>query len=197
MCPVPKTDGHDAPGLVGELVPGLAAVGEDVVVAAEDPVGEPVLAQELPDVLHRVQLGRTGRERQEGDVRGHLEAPRHVPAGLVEDQDGMCIRVDRGADLGEVSLHRVRVGEGHHQRRALSELRADRAEEVGPFRALVVRCSGPGAAPCPAAGDQVLLADTGFVLEPDLDPLAAGVALADRFHDRGEVFLNSSMASGS
>jgi hypothetical protein len=38
MGPLPLTDGHDLPGLVDELVPGLAAEGEDLIVGLEDPV---------------------------------------------------------------------------------------------------------------------------------------------------------------
>ena len=85
-------DGHDRPGLVDELVPGLAAEGDDLVVGLEDPVGEPVVAHELPDVFDRVQLGRSRRQREQGDVVGHREFLRGVPAGLVEDEDGMGAR---------------------------------------------------------------------------------------------------------
>jgi hypothetical protein len=56
MSPIAKADGHDAPWLIGELVPGMAAMVDDVVVAGEDPVGEPVIADELSDVLLRIQL---------------------------------------------------------------------------------------------------------------------------------------------
>ena len=35
MCPVAEADGHDGPGLVDEPVPGVATVGEDVVVGHE------------------------------------------------------------------------------------------------------------------------------------------------------------------
>lgn len=40
MRPVAQADGDDAPWLVGELVPGLAAVGDDVFVGVEDAIGE-------------------------------------------------------------------------------------------------------------------------------------------------------------
>jgi hypothetical protein len=56
MCPITKSDRHDGPRLVDELVPGIAAVLEDVIVGAEDAVGEPVVADELPDVFDRVEL---------------------------------------------------------------------------------------------------------------------------------------------
>ncbi len=68
MCPFSVSDGHDLPRLVDELVPGLAAEGEDFVIGFEDPVGEPVVAHELPDVLDRVQFGRSGRQWQQGYV---------------------------------------------------------------------------------------------------------------------------------
>jgi hypothetical protein len=35
-----EADGHDAPGLVDELVPCLAAVVDEVVIGFEDTVGE-------------------------------------------------------------------------------------------------------------------------------------------------------------
>src|SRR3954462_9258077 len=58
MRPVAHPDGHDEPGLIRELVPRLAAVVEDVAVGGEDPVGDPVVAHVLPDVLDGVQLRR-------------------------------------------------------------------------------------------------------------------------------------------
>ena len=59
MGPFPVSDGHDGPRLVDELVPGLATKGDDLVVGLEDPVGEPIVADELPDVLDRVEFGRS------------------------------------------------------------------------------------------------------------------------------------------
>ena len=67
------SDGHDAPGLIGEFVPGFAAMVDDVVVGFEDAVGEPVVAHELPDVFGRVQLRTFGRQRHERDVLRHDE----------------------------------------------------------------------------------------------------------------------------
>ena len=72
----------------------------------------------------------------------------------------------------EVLLHRLGVAERHDDAGALALGRADRAEDVGPGGALVVRRPGPGAAARPPAGDQVLLPDPRLVLEPDLYALA-------------------------
>ena len=56
MSPIAEADRHDDPGLVDELVPGVAAVIEDGAIGGEDSVGEPVIAQELPNVLDRVEI---------------------------------------------------------------------------------------------------------------------------------------------
>ncbi len=57
LCPIAQFGGHDGPRLACELAPGIAAVIEDILVGFEDPVREPVVADEVPDVLDRVQLG--------------------------------------------------------------------------------------------------------------------------------------------
>lgn len=38
MCPLAQSDGHDAPGLIDEFVPSVAAVVDDILVGLEDPV---------------------------------------------------------------------------------------------------------------------------------------------------------------
>ena len=43
--------------LIYEAVPSVAAVSDNVVVVSEQSVGEAVVAHELPDVFHDVQLG--------------------------------------------------------------------------------------------------------------------------------------------
>jgi hypothetical protein len=53
MCPISHSDGHDGPRLIDEFVPSIATVVEDIVVGEEHAVGEPVVADELPDVLYR------------------------------------------------------------------------------------------------------------------------------------------------
>jgi len=74
--PLAQSDGHDAPGLTDELVPGLAAVIDEIVVGFEDPVGKPVIAHKLPDIFHWVELGRFWRQGDDGDVGWHDEVRR-------------------------------------------------------------------------------------------------------------------------
>ena len=58
MRPFAHAEGHR---LVDEVVPGLAAQRDDVFVGFEDPVRQPVVAHELPDILHRNSGDRGGR----------------------------------------------------------------------------------------------------------------------------------------
>jgi hypothetical protein len=86
---------------------------DDVVVTGEDPVGEPVIADELPDVLLRVQFRGAGRQRQQRDIGGHLQSAGHVPAGLIQDHHRVCPRRDCGADLLKMILHCGGITPGH------------------------------------------------------------------------------------
>jgi hypothetical protein len=63
-----QSDGHDAPGLIDQVVPSLAAMIDEIVVGFEDAVGKPVVAHELPDILDRIELGAFWRQRNDGDV---------------------------------------------------------------------------------------------------------------------------------
>src|SRR5450631_2456081 len=62
---------------------------DKVVVGFEDAVGEPIVPYELPDILHGVEFRAFRRERDDGDVLGHNETRRHVPAGLVDQEYGV------------------------------------------------------------------------------------------------------------
>ena len=70
------------------------------------------------------------------------------------------------ADLLEMQVHRLGVGIRQHQSHANIATRADSAEYVGPFVALIARGGRPAAALCPDAGQCALLTNTGFILPP-------------------------------
>jgi hypothetical protein len=193
--PLAQSDGHDAPGLIDELVPSVAAMVDEIVVGFEDAVREPVVAHKLPDVFDRIELGAFWRQRNDGDICGHEEAGRQVPASLIDQEDGMGSGRDRFGDLCKMQVHRLAVAGRQYQGRALALLGADRAEDVGGSGTLVARRTGAGAALRPAASDFVLLADAGLVGEPDFYCIAVDALLArDRLQTGGEAFLKSSIA---
>jgi hypothetical protein len=197
MRPVAQADGHDRPRLIDQLVPGVAAVVEDIFVGSEYPVGEPVVAHELPDVFGRIELGRFGRQRHQGDVVGNGELVGEMPTGLIEQQHGVAARFDRLGDLRQMQRHGGGVAARQHQAGGSAAQRADRAEDVGRAGALIVRRRGPGATSRPAPGDLVLLADAGFILEPDFYRLAGCLLLGDLCQAGSEIFLNAATASPS
>jgi len=193
--PLAQSDGHDAPGLIDELVPSVAAMVDEIVVGFEDAVREPVVAHKLPDVFDRIELGAFWRQRNDGDICGHEEAGRQVPASLIDQEDGMGSGRNRFGDLCKMQVHRLAVAGRQDQGRALALLGADRAEDVGGSGTLVARRTGAGAALRPPASDFVLLADTGLVGEPDFYCIAVDALLArDRLQTGGEAFLKSSIA---
>lgn len=70
-----------------------------------------------------------------------------------------------------MGLHCVGIGGGHGERRA-DACRADCPEQIGALVALIGRLARPGSAPGLLLDQAVLLADAGFVLEPEFDRLA-------------------------
>ena len=81
MSPLTSTDGDDFPWLIDELVPGIAAQGDDLFLGLEDSVGKPVVTHELPDVFRRVEFRRSGRQRQKGDVGRDRCCPGSILSG--------------------------------------------------------------------------------------------------------------------
>ena len=92
-----------------------------------------------------------------------------MPSGAVEQQDGVGARGDMGGDFLEMELHRLGVGEGQRKRGPDASGGTNGAEEIGAFVTLIGRLARPRSAPGPLTHEAVLLADAGFVLEPDLD----------------------------
>lgn len=180
---------------MGEAVPVVAAVVDDLFEVVEDAVGEPVLPHELPDVLHGVELRAFRGQGQEGDVVWDDEVACEVPAGLIEQDDGVFSGGDHGTDLGQLQGHGGGVADGQDEGGPLAVLWTDGAEDVGRGGALIARCGRPAASRRPASGDAVLLADPGLVGEPEFYRVAVDALLARNTRQRGgEVFLKASTA---
>ena len=99
---------------------------------------------------------------------------------------------DVARDFVEVELHHVGVGIGKRQGRSDAPRWADRAEQIGVVVALIGGLSWSRSAPGPLADEAVLLADPGFVLEPDFDRRRLGQPCEMSFQRAREVFLNPS-----
>ncbi len=130
---------------------------QNVLVGLEEPVREPVVAHELPDILDGIELGAFWRQRDDGDVGRHDELVREVPSGLVDKQRRMSTWGNRICDLGQVEVHGLGVAIRKHQGSALAVVGADRTENIGRCRALVVSGDRPRSAQGPATGSFILL----------------------------------------
>lgn len=166
--PFSASDCHHAPWLIDELVPSLAAVVDDVVAGCGYPARQPVVVHELPNVLNRVALGALSGQCDGADVGELVELAGLVPSGLIHQDDGMGPRRNSEGYFGQLQRHGFGVAEGQNERGSLAKFEAECAIDLGRFRPLVLRRRGPCPAPCPTPRDLVLLADAGFVLEPDL-----------------------------
>ncbi len=62
-----------------------------------------------------------------------------MPFGAIKQRDGVRALGDIARDFIVMKLHGGGVGEGQGERRALTARRADRAEEIGVFVALIGR----------------------------------------------------------
>src|SRR5690242_15736112 len=100
-----------------------------------------------------------------------------------------------GGDRREVQVHHRGIAPGQDQTDGLALPGTDGAEDVGRGGALVGGRRRTAAAPGPAAGDLVLLTNSGLVGKPDLYVAGSEAALLrNRLHCRRPVFLKLSTA---
>ena len=114
------------------------------------------MLEELPEVLDRVEFRAVGRQRQEREAIRDQQGVGAVPAGLIEDDDGMGIGRDVGRDLGEVQVHGRGIDVREDQSGGLLGRRADGGEDIGGGVALVARLPRPAAAARPASAAPML-----------------------------------------
>lgn len=119
-----------------------------------------------------------------------------MPACLIHQQHGVSIGRDGERYLGKMERHGLGIAKRQDQTGALAKLGADRPEDIGRFRPLVLRGRGPRPAPGPAAGYLVFLTDARFILKLNFYGRAALEGRSDLCQLGSEVFfLNDSIAN--
>lgn len=160
-------------------------------MAFEDPVGEPVVAHVLPVVLDWIEPWIFGRQGDESHVFGHFQLGGDVPAGPVNEQNGVGAGLHGERDLLKVQFHRLGVAKGQDK----TERGADGVEDIGRSGSLILQGKRSRATLGPASRDLVLLASAGFVLEPQLERLAGG--RGDVRQEVGDFLLKAATATSS
>ena len=119
-----------------------------------------------------------------------------MPTRAIHHEDGVRAGRDAARDFIDMRLHGVGVDPWRGDSRALAERRTDRAEGIGVFVTLIGGLARTRALARPLANDAVLLADAGFVLEPQFDRRVLGYVFQMNAQRVREVFLKASMISG-
>ena len=117
-------------------------------------------------------------------------------SGLIEQDDGVRTGRDVEGDLLEMHAHGLAVAPGHEDAGSLAFSGTDRPEDPCRGAALILRRTGAGATRCPAPGELGLLADTGFVLPPQLYKRSFRKPAGDLRQTGGEGFLKTAISSG-
>ena len=111
---------------------------DDIVEGFEDPVREPVLSHELPDVFLAVEFGCARWQRHERNIARDLENLAAMPAGLIEEYDRVRTWGDFGCDFVEMELHGFAVAGRQNEGGAGPAFGADSTEQIGRLGALIV-----------------------------------------------------------
>ena len=120
-----------------------------------------------------------------------------MPARAVEQQDGMGVGCNMTGDFFEMKLHGFSVSIGQGKTSAFALGRTDGSEEIGIGVALVSGLSWSCTASGPLPDDAVLLANAGFILEPDFDDLLCLQFAQMAVQRLAEVFLKAAIVSVS
>jgi hypothetical protein len=117
-----------------------------------------------------------------------------VPAGLIDQEYGVCAGRDGGGDLHQLQVHRLGVAGRQDQGCTLAMFRTDGTEDLGGSCALVAGRTWARRA-SPRGGDLVLLSDTSLICEPDFYRVDADRLLTrDCVQAHGKAFLKPSIA---
>ncbi len=120
-----------------------------------------------------------------------------MPSGTVDDHNGVDVVWQGGGEADEEQRHRGGIDEGEYQGEVLAAGGVHGGEDVGPLVTDLPRPPGSSAPTPPAMADPSLVADPGFVLEPELDA-GLGMRGLDALQRLAEpLFLKPSSASGS
>ena len=166
-----------------EDVPGLAAGLYNCFGVVEHAEGKEAFAQIEPDALDRVEFRTVGRQLDEAQIVGNGERAFVVPAGAVEDHEGVDVVWLGGGEMGEKDVHDLGVDAGQHEGEVLAAGRAHGGEDVGPLVADLTRARSAPAPEPPAVADPALVADPRLVLEPEFEALV-GMRFGDRLQGR-------------
>jgi hypothetical protein len=153
------------------MVPGLSNGVLELGRIRIDAIAQVALAKFAPDEFDRIEFGRGRGQVDEGEIVGYLKSAAVVPAGAIEDQDGMDIGRQLRAETAQLPIHRFGIGHRHQPGVALAGVRAEGAEQIDELVLGLSRRARPASRVGPDAAVAALLTKARFILEPQLKAL--------------------------
>lgn len=156
---------------VRESVPGIAARLHDGFRVRPELEGEEALPEEQPDALDGIAFGSVRWLVEQRHIVGHGQGSGGVPAGAVENHEGVLVL---GQGFGEVlqeAIHRLGRDRRQDQRKGLSGGGLGGGEDIGPVEPLIAQPGRALSLQPPAMTQAPLLADARLVLKEQADPL--------------------------
>lgn len=132
-------------------------------------IGPAVAAEEVPQVLDAIEFRRVRRQRDQGDVGGHLQIVSAMEAGSVPDQGGVNIGSQRAGELVEELVNDRRVEHGCENGLGLTGLRAGGPDEPDVFVFGLPHGGRPRTTFGPLACQCSLLTEATLILEEEDD----------------------------
>lgn len=87
----------------------------------------------------KVDVDSNKPDQDNGDVCRDDEGIGHMPAGLIHDEHGVRVLAEVTRNFGQMLVHGIRVAPRHDECGSLAEIRANRTEDIGRPRALIMR----------------------------------------------------------
>lgn len=178
--------------VAASLLDRVLDVGQGVEVLVDDG-----LVEETPEMLGGLELGRVGRQKDEPQAFGDVEAGLGVPTRPVEDKDDGALAAHAGfaGKQGEQAL-KQRLGDAvPHVPVAFAGGRRHKGGDIEPFVAVMAEPQRPLPARRPDPARYRLQPDAVLVRAKERDR-TVGMACFFLREDVGEFFLKASWSSG-
>jgi hypothetical protein len=118
----------------------------------------------VPDILHRIEFRRISWQRDQCDVGWNFQfLAALMPSGTVTDQGSVRASPYLRADLLQMLVHRLGIGDRHDDRGPDPATRADCAKQIDRIMTIVPHCGLPRSYLCPAVREAEIQENYGEV----------------------------------
>jgi transcriptional regulator with XRE-family HTH domain len=134
------------------------------IKGGKDAIGEILLTQLVPQMLHRIHLRTVGGLKEQADVFGNLQIRRTMPARLIDlhDDEGICKRL---RDVLKKQVHHGCIGVRKQERHHCAQLRSQSRESIHGLTNGLLRSVRAHPRRSPASLGFTHTSESGFILD--------------------------------